>query len=61
MKITKSGNPKPPKFTPAELMGMFGLTVEEALAKGYKVVKSAVPPKYTERRRDPHAGKVEQA
>lgn len=61
MKITKSGNPKPPKFTPAELMGMFGLTVDEALAKGYKVVKSATPPKSTEQRLDPRAGKVGQA
>ena len=32
------GSPQPPKFTARELMSMFGLTVEQALARGYKVV-----------------------
>ncbi len=32
------GNPQPPKFTARELMSMFGLTVEQALARGYEVV-----------------------
>ena len=37
-KRQKQGNPQPPPFTAEELMSMFGLTVEQALARGYKVV-----------------------
>lgn len=32
------GHSKPPKFTAQELMDLHGLTVEQALAKGYEVV-----------------------
>ena len=32
------GHSKPPKFTAQELMTLHGLTVEQALAKGYEVV-----------------------
>lgn len=32
------GYSKPPKFTAQELMDLHGLTVEQALAKGYEVV-----------------------
>lgn len=33
------GRPKPPKFTVQELMTLHGLTVEQALAKGFEVVE----------------------
>lgn len=32
------GHSKPPKFTAQELMTLHGLSVEQALAKGYEVV-----------------------
>ena len=32
------GHSKPPKFTAQELMDLHGLSVEQALAKGYEVV-----------------------
>lgn len=32
------GHSKPPKFTAQELMDLHGLTVEQALTKGYEVV-----------------------
>lgn len=34
----RRGHSKPPKFTAQELMDLHGLTVEQALAKGYEVV-----------------------
>lgn len=34
----RRGHSKPPKFTAQELMTLHGLTVEQALAKGYEVV-----------------------
>ena len=35
--IKYGGHPTIPGFTPTELMSMFGLTVEEAEKKGYKI------------------------
>lgn len=34
----RRGHSKPPKFTAQELMALHGLTVEQALTKGYEVV-----------------------
>lgn len=33
-----NGHSKPPKFTAQELMDLHGLSVEQAIAKGYEVV-----------------------
>ncbi len=44
-KKQSQGRPTTVPFTAEELMSMFGLTVEQAIYRGYKIVKKKKPPR----------------
>ena len=42
--MPKGAHPKPPKLTAQEVMSLHGLTVEQAIAKGYDVALAEKKP-----------------